>query len=144
MHSSTHQIKTFKTLTDSIFINTLEFGSNWGNVTSQIWDHLLQFVIIKDLLRKSPSNQSDSFERNYNFFNDDEFKNGLKNIFWQDILSQNNISASMAFNFFFEQVSAFFDKHALLHKLSKKKNILKQNHGFIREFNFQWKNVTNY
>ena len=50
----------------------------------------------------------------------------------------------MAFNFFFEQVSALFDKHALLHKLSKKKNILKQNHGFIREFNFQWKNVTNY
>ena len=27
----------------------------------------------------------------------------------------------MAFNFFFEQVSALFDKHALLHKLSKKK-----------------------
>ena len=27
----------------------------------------------------------------------------------------------MAFNFFFEQVSALFDKHALLRKLSKKK-----------------------
>ena len=89
--------KNYKTLINNIFINTLEFGSYSGNFISQISDDLLQFVILKDFLRKPPSNQSDSFELNYKFFYDDEFKDDLKNIPWQNILSQNTISASMAF-----------------------------------------------
>ena len=39
-----------------------------------------RIVILKDFLRKPPSNQSDSFEHNYKFFNHDGFKNDLKNI----------------------------------------------------------------
>ena len=74
-------------------------------------------------------------EHNYEFFNHDEFKNDLKNIPWQNVLSQNNILASMAFDFF-DQISTLFKKHVPLHKLSKKNNALKQNHGSIREFNF--------
>ena len=60
-----------------------------------------RIVILKDFLRKPPSNQSDSFEHNYKFFNHDGFKNDLKNIPWQNILSRNNISVSMAFDVFF-------------------------------------------
>ena len=76
----TRLAKNYKTLINNIFINTLEFGSYSGNFTSQISDDLLQFVILKDFLQKPPSNQSDSFELNYKFFYDDEFKNDLKNI----------------------------------------------------------------
>lgn len=54
---------------DNIFINPIEFGSFSGNFTSEISDHLLQFTILKEFLRKPPSTQSGSFERNYKFFN---------------------------------------------------------------------------
>ena len=81
----TRLAKTYKTFIVNIFINTIEFGSYSGNFTSQISDHLLQFAILKDLLRKPPSNQSDSFGRNYKFINHDEFKNDLKNIQWQNL-----------------------------------------------------------
>ena len=74
----TRLAKNSKTFIDNIFINTIDFGSYSGNFTSQISDNFLQFEMLKDFLRKPPSNQSDSFERNYKFFN--EFKNDMKNI----------------------------------------------------------------
>ena len=91
--------KNSKTLIDNIFINTVEFGSYSGNFMSQISGHL-QFVMHKDFLRKPPSTQNDSFKHNYKFFNNDEFKNDLKNIPWQNIVSENNVSASIAFDIF--------------------------------------------
>ena len=78
--------KTSKILVDNIVISTLEFGFYSGNFKSQISNHFLQFVILKDFLKKPLSNQSDSFERNYKFFDDDELKNDLKKIPWQNNL----------------------------------------------------------
>ena len=66
------------------------------------WERFYKHCRVPFLLRKfhisnirsskkvSPSNQSDSFERNYKVFNDDEFKHNLKIIPWQRILSQTN------------------------------------------------------
>ena len=43
----TRLAKNYKSLIENIFINTIEFGSYSDNFTSQISDHLLQFVILK-------------------------------------------------------------------------------------------------
>ena len=92
---------------DNIFINTRKFGSYSDNLTSEISDHFYQFAILKDFLRNPPSNQSDSFERNYKFFNNDEFKNDLKNIPWHGISKY--ISASPFFDVFSDQISALIN-----------------------------------
>ena len=43
------------------------------------------------------------FERHYRFFSHDEFKNDLKDIPWDNILSSDDISEGSVFNLFFLQ-----------------------------------------
>ena len=59
------------------------------------------------------------------FSNDDEFKNDLKYIAWDNILSRDDISARLAFNLLFARVNTLLDKHTPNHKLSKKEMSLK-------------------
>ena len=112
-----------KTLID-IFSNSIDFNTFSGNLTSQISDHLPQILILKYFYHKTLIN-SNVFERNYRFFNHDEFKNDLKDISWDNILSSDDISASLAFDLFFARVNTLLDEHAPNHKLSKKGTLLK-------------------
>ena len=57
--------------------------------------------------------------------NHDEFKNDLKDIRWDNILSSDDISANLAFDFFFARVNTLLDEHAPNHGLSKKEISLK-------------------
>ena len=59
------------------------------------------------------------------FFNHDEFKNDSKDIPWNNILSSDDISASLAFDLFFARVNTLLDEHAPHHKLSEKETSLK-------------------
>ena len=59
--------KNSKTLIDNIFLNSIEFNSFSGNLTSQILDHFLQFLILKDFYHKTLINKNIIFERNYRF-----------------------------------------------------------------------------
>ena len=70
-------------------------------------------------------NSNNVFEQNYRFFNHDEFKNDLKDIPWDNILSSDDISASLAFHYFFVRVNTLLDEHAPNHKLSIKEISLK-------------------
>ena len=56
-----------KTLIDNIFLNSIEFNTFSGNLTSHISDHLRQFLILKDFYHKCFMNSNDVFERNYGF-----------------------------------------------------------------------------
>ena len=96
----TRLAKNSKTLIDNIFLNSIEINTFSGNLTSQISGHLPQFLIVKDFYHKTLINSNNVFERNYRFFNHDEFKNDLKDIPWDNILSSDDISASLAFFFF--------------------------------------------
>ena len=96
----TRLAKNSKTVIDNIFLNSVEFNTFSGNLTSQILDHIPQFLILKDFYHKTLINSNNVFERNYRFFNHDEFKNDLKDIPWDNILSSDDISASLAFDFF--------------------------------------------
>ena len=59
------------------------------------------------------------------FLSHDKFKNDLKDIPWDNILSSDDISASLAFDLFFARVNRLLDEHAPNHKLSKKEISLK-------------------
>ena len=59
------------------------------------------------------------------FFNHDEFKNDLKDIHCDNILSSDDTSASLVFDLFFARVTTLLDEHAPNHKLSKKEISLK-------------------
>ena len=96
---------------------------NSGNVTSQLLDHLSQFLILKDLYPKTLINSNNVFEGNYMIFND-EFRKDLKDIPWDNILSD-DILASVVFDLFFPRLDTLIDEHAPNHKLSKKEISLK-------------------
>ena len=116
----TRLTKNSKTLIDNIILNSIEFETFSRNLTSLISDHLPQLLILKDFHRKSAVTDNIVYERNYRFFNYNVFKNDLKSIPWENILSQVNLSASSAFDLFFKQINTLLDEHAPIHKLSKK------------------------
>ena len=58
-------------------------------------------------------------------FNHDEFKNDLKYIPWDNILSSDNTFAGLSFDLFFTMINTLLDEHAVYHKLSKKEISLK-------------------
>ena len=117
--------KSSKTLTDNIFLISIEFNTISGNLALQILDHLLQFSILKDFFHQTLINSNNIFEQNYRFFNHDEFKNDLKEIPWDNILSSDDTSVSLAFDLFLTRVNILLDDHASNRKLSKKEISLK-------------------
>ena len=76
-----------KTLIDNILINSVEYPSHSGNLTVQISDHLLQFVILEGFFKELAPKKINIFERNYQNFNEREFNEALTNIDWDQILS---------------------------------------------------------
>ena len=93
----TRLTKSSKTLINNIFLNSIEFET-----FSRKSDHLPQLLILKDFHYKSIVTNNIVYERNYRFFNDNKFKDDLRNIPWENILSQVNLPASSAFDLFFK------------------------------------------
>ena len=62
-----------KTLIDNILINSVEYPSHSGNLTIQLSDHLLQFVILEGFFKELALKKINIFERNYQNFNEREF-----------------------------------------------------------------------
>ena len=52
---------------------------------------MLAGLTLKDFQHKTLIKINDVFEQNYRFFNDDEFKNDLIDIPWDNIISPDNI-----------------------------------------------------
>ena len=87
--------KTQKALIDNILRNSIKFSTFPGNITDI--EAFPLFLILKNFHCKSLTGNSDAFEQNYHYFNDHKFKNDLKVIPWNNILSQNNLAASLVF-----------------------------------------------
>ena len=117
--------KNSKTRNDNIFLNSIVFNTFSGNISSQICGHLPLFSILKDFHHKTLINSINVFDRNYRFFNHDEFKNGLKDIPWDNILSSDDISGSLAFNLFFPRVNTLLDEHGPHYRFCKREISLK-------------------
>ena len=112
-------------LSNHLFQSKKETKNFSSNLTSLISDHTPQLLILKDFHRKSAVTNN-IYDRNYWFFNDNEFKNDLKSSPWENILSQANLPASSAFDLFSKQVNTLLDEHAPIHKLLKKELPLKK------------------
>ena len=85
--------KNSRTLIDNISLNSIEFKTFSGNLASIISDHLPQLLILKDFYRKSIVTNSIVYERNYQLFNDNKFKNDLKSMTWEIIVSSQPVSS---------------------------------------------------
>ena len=113
-----------KTLTDNIFMNSLEYDTFSGNLTTQISDHLPQFLILKNFHRKYTNKSQVVYKRFYKFYNEDEFQKGLLNVNWDETF--NNTNADASFDTFLLIINKLLDEHAPLKKLSKREVALKQ------------------
>lgn len=113
-----------KTLIDNIFFNALEFQTFSGNLTVEISDHLIQFLVLTDFQKYVSSYPQNVYKRDYNFFIQDEFQNELLNVNWKNIVTSHN-TFDENFNYFFKTLENLVDIHAPLKKLSKKEISLK-------------------
>ena len=113
-----------KTLIDNIFMNSLEYDTFSGNLTTLISDHLPQFLILKNFHRKYTNKSQVVYKRSYKFYNEDEFKKDLLNVNWDETF--NNTNADASFDTFLSIINKLLDEHAPLKKLSKREVVLKQ------------------
>ena len=83
-------ISISKSLIDNIFLNTIDYNSFSGNITIQLSDHLFQFIILEGFFKDLIPRKIKIKERNFNFFNENEFSKSIKNMNWEEILLLNN------------------------------------------------------
>ena len=62
-----------QSLLDNICINSIEYMSYSGNLTIQISDHLLQFVLLESFFKEVLPRKIYIYERNFKHFNEREF-----------------------------------------------------------------------
>lgn len=111
------------TLIDNIFINSMETFSDGGNITTSISDHFPQFCLLDMFDQKEKTTQI-KYGRNYKRFNQDEFKNELMGINWEDLFSDKN--SDECCNIFYNKITQLLDEMAPIHRLSKKEiNLLR-------------------
>ena len=108
------------TFIDNIFTNNYKHNCVSGNITTYIFDHLPQFLIIEDL-KQTPSKEilTISF-RDYKNFSDDDFKAELSELDWS--LVTENGEVNLGFETFVRLVNRILYKHAPTKITDKKEN----------------------
>ena len=76
-----------KTIIDNTFSNIISTNIISGNLTATISDHLLQFVIVSEIFRDSPSNKSNYFQRDWSNFNQENFILDYFSVNWENIIN---------------------------------------------------------
>ena len=84
-------------LIDNIFINSIEYPSYSGNLTIQLSDHLIQFVILEGFKDLTPK-KTNIFERNVRNFSEQEFNDKMKNTKWKYILKMDLNDPNLSMN----------------------------------------------
>ena len=115
-----------KTLIDNIFINSLDYKSHCGNITTQIADHLIQFVLLEGFYKKVPRKKQVVYERDFKYFNEHEFKEILANFDWEAELCYNINDSNISLENLVNKVNFLLDECAPFKKLNKKELELKQ------------------
>ena len=101
-------------LIDSIFINFVEFVIVSGNLFCHLADHLLQFLVLKDI--RVSDRHKQIFKCNYIFFNNNEFKNEINQSDWKTSFESHDMN--LCFEKFLHILTCVFDDHAPIKKLS--------------------------
>ena len=109
-----------KTLIDNILINTVEFPSHSGNITIQLSDHLLQFVILEGFFKEIVPRKLNLYGRNFKHFNEREFNETLNNMTWKEILCLDGNDPNVSMNNLHQHINFLLDEFAPYKKNSKK------------------------
>ena len=109
-----------KTLTDNIFSNMLIKNTTSANVTATVSDHLPQFIILLNIFSNPPSNKSNTYEREWSNFVQENFILDYFSVNWNSIINDDK-NVNLSFNNFFKKINAILDNHAPLGKVTKKK-----------------------
>ena len=107
-----------QTLIDNIFYNEIQPNVMSGNITTDISDHLTQFLIIPGKWHADNSNE-DVYRRNYKTLNHNKFKEDFNKTDWNTLDAVNNID--VAYDIFLEKADELIDKHIPEEKISKRK-----------------------
>ena len=105
------------TLIDNIFVNDLGISCYGGNIVTSISDHFPQFSFL-DILKKHKEKPKLVKARSYKNFNDNEFRNELSNMNWNQLFE--NKSSEDSFTIFIQKIDKLLDEMAPVKVLSKK------------------------
>ena len=107
-----------KTLIDNIFINSLEYQSNSGNLLLELSDHLIQFVILEGFAKKVKLSDANLYKRDKSNFNEREFEeiviNGTN---WENVCAG-------GLHAFYDKIIFHLDEMAPLKKVTLKEQRL--------------------
>ena len=115
-----------KSLIDNIFINSLEYKSFSWNITTQIADHLIQFVILEGFYKSSFPVRQTIYRRNFKHFNEREFYENLGNFDWEHKFNVQIKWLNKSIENLFNKLIFFLDGCAPYKKMNKKEIQLKQ------------------
>ena len=107
-----------KTLIDNIYINSLEYQSNSGNLLLELSDHLIQFVILEGFAKKVKLSDANLYKRDKSNFNEREFEeiviNGTN---WENVCAG-------GLHAFYDKIIFHLDEMAPLKKVTLKEQRL--------------------
>ena len=129
-----------KTLLDNIIHNSINGNAISGNITTDISDHLAQFLITSYQVH-SKTKPKKTLKRNFKSFVQDNFKHDLQNVDWEYTLDIHLHDANHSFEQFLKKINDILDKHAPLKYMSRKqqKNISKTwiTKGLLKSINIK-------
>ena len=104
------------TLNDNIFFNSLEHYAISGNIVYGITDHLPNFLIITKL--SNPPKNFKLYKRDYSRLDISE----VSNVNWEEVLTSESgvLDINTVFQNFYLCISYLINKHAPLHKFTRK------------------------
>jgi hypothetical protein len=112
------------TLTDNIFLNSIEHFVISGNVVYDLSDHLPNFVILEKF-SFLPSNVN-MYRRDYSQLNELDLIDDFQHVNWQTVLQVSTCNdPSSMFDLFYAKTTEIIDKHIPVKELSRKEIKLK-------------------
>ena len=129
------------TLIDNIFTSDTPVGTNSGNLTFPISDHLCQFLSIPSLNKKNKKKNEFIYSRSFQKFNSDSFRTELNNVNWHTELEIDKNDPNISLNKLIITFESILDRHAPMKKSKiKDKNCPKKpwmTNGIMKSINIK-------
>ena len=110
-----------KTLIDNIFLNSLEYSSNSGNLLYELSDHLIQFLILDGFSKERSLPENNLYKRDYSNYSDAEFEETVINgVNWEEICMLRLKDPSVSVKNFYDTIHFHLDEMAPLKKVTLK------------------------
>ena len=101
-----------KKLIDNIFLNSIEYSSYSGNLTIQISDHLIQFVVLEGFFKDLSPKKQNIYARNFKNFNEREFMEIINETNWDQIICLDKKDTNLSMNNFYRHIFYILDELA--------------------------------